>query len=533
MIDLWLRIWQHVERIGKKNVTLRWVPSHQKWHKEETWSQRMDRRGNDQADGMAAKGRAQHEISDWLKGRLKAIEDCVTTYHRWTAFIAAAQHNGKMVPDHDKREKGDSTKCTTKKFKAQIANDCKVMTRIEYATNSKGLAMQHTVEEPPHRRDEVVKTTSAKARIARIRSKCGGAHQEALASDWPDIQIGRIGARNIDHSTYTTDIIPPEHTKGHTIWVAGNSERPWLWCTKCGAYTNKSVRNLNKQCKGSGCTFATMQLDEGFEPSKDQRTNAFTDNEDGKPDFSVIKHHFTCPASTDKQCRDLIWAIYCQLKQGSNPGTAKIWPTLLDSYNCRVVRGRKITQKLAQEALHRIRESLKELRYIRVVNSANRVPLATPPRRLTWEDTGQDRHVGRSDNHTGNVYGSQLCASLRSIGLSRIKDAFRLFVRQAHTMRGVRITRNALTNAAHHTSRRRRFCGMHSTRDAAIPQCDWPSPPPLTLDGSIILVGSPGVPFFVDANCMRRRWPLAQDTATNPTPPELDIDPFGHGGGID
>ena len=226
------------------------------------------------------------------------------------------------------------------------------------------------------------------------------------------------------------------------------------------------------------------------------------------------------------------WARQTRRSHGQSHGQC-LWLTLVDSYNCRVLRGRKITQKLAQEALHRIRESLKELRYIRVVNSANRVPLATPPRRLTWEDTGQDRHVGRSDNHTGNVYGSQLCASLRSIGLSRIKDAFRLFVRQAHTMRGVRITRNALTNAAHHTSRRRRFCGMHSTRDAAIPQCDWPSPPPLTLDGSIILVGSPGVPFFVDANCMRRRWPLAQDTATNPTPPELDIDPFGHGGGID
>ena len=64
----------------------------------------MDRRGNDQADVMAAKGRSQHEIDEWLKGWLKVIEHTVSTYHKWTAFTAAAQHNGEISPDHEIRE---------------------------------------------------------------------------------------------------------------------------------------------------------------------------------------------------------------------------------------------------------------------------------------------------------------------------------------------------------------------------------------------------------------------------------------------
>ena len=40
------------------------------------------------------------------------------------------------------------------------------------------------------------------------------------------------------------DEVPPEETAGHSIWVAGDAQQPWVCCSKCGAYTNKSVRNL-------------------------------------------------------------------------------------------------------------------------------------------------------------------------------------------------------------------------------------------------------------------------------------------------
>lgn len=82
LVDLWKRVWTHADRVGRKHVTIRWVPSHQKWQIGETWAQRMDRRGNDQADLMAAKGRSQHEIDERLKERLKVIEHTVSIYHK-------------------------------------------------------------------------------------------------------------------------------------------------------------------------------------------------------------------------------------------------------------------------------------------------------------------------------------------------------------------------------------------------------------------------------------------------------------------
>ena len=61
--------------------------------------------GNDAAGIMADLGRALHDIGKHIAAELKTIEHNGKLYHRWTAFAAAAQHNGNMVPDHDKRDK--------------------------------------------------------------------------------------------------------------------------------------------------------------------------------------------------------------------------------------------------------------------------------------------------------------------------------------------------------------------------------------------------------------------------------------------
>ena len=68
--------------------------------------------GNDAADIMADSGRALHDIGKHIAAELKEIEHNVKQYHRWTAFAAAAQHNGNMVPDHDMRDK---PQCRNKK----------------------------------------------------------------------------------------------------------------------------------------------------------------------------------------------------------------------------------------------------------------------------------------------------------------------------------------------------------------------------------------------------------------------------------
>ena len=81
----------------------------------ETWQQRCDRRGNDVADSMADRGRTIHDISSHAKKELKRIESNVKQYHRWTAYAAAAQHNGQMKPDHDIREGPRPRKAKTPK----------------------------------------------------------------------------------------------------------------------------------------------------------------------------------------------------------------------------------------------------------------------------------------------------------------------------------------------------------------------------------------------------------------------------------
>ena len=75
----------------------------------------------------------------------------------------------------------------------------------------------------------------------------------ALLGDTPEAQIPHM--RRQDHdATAHHDEVPPEHTADHTIYVAGSADKPWIWCTKCGTYTNRNVRNLAKECKSKGNT---------------------------------------------------------------------------------------------------------------------------------------------------------------------------------------------------------------------------------------------------------------------------------------
>ena len=31
-----------------------------------------------------------------------------------------------------------------------------------------------------------------------------------------------------------TEVVPPEDTAGHSIWIAGDANNPWIWCTIAG-----------------------------------------------------------------------------------------------------------------------------------------------------------------------------------------------------------------------------------------------------------------------------------------------------------
>ena len=326
---------------------------------------------------MAARGRSQHEIDQCTKGRLKVIEHTVTTYHRWTAHTAAAQHNGEMVPDHDKQENRVHAKAKKKTHALPIPNDQRILNRIEYAKQSHGMANVMTVESQPRYGQRQSTQPTAKARIAAIRGRLGNTQQDAMRNDLPTQVCRKIGDTVIDQNIYHGDRMPRSYTSGHELWVAGNSENFWIWCTRCGAYTNKSVRKLNRECTGKGCMSAANQLSQGYEPFNNTHNAGVTPD---KPDESLIHLHFAKPAATDLECRNLIWAIYWKVRREASVTRRKIWPDIVQGYNCRVVRGRRVTQNNAKKAIAQMRDDIKHHKNLELTEEVrtNRVMLATP-----------------------------------------------------------------------------------------------------------------------------------------------------------
>ena len=74
MLDIWLRIWNQVDRLGHPNVRMRWVPSHQQAHDNETWQQRVDRRVNQAADNYADRGGNVHDLPKETAKEVKNAE---------------------------------------------------------------------------------------------------------------------------------------------------------------------------------------------------------------------------------------------------------------------------------------------------------------------------------------------------------------------------------------------------------------------------------------------------------------------------
>ena len=117
------------------------MPSHQVANDNETWQERVDRRGNGVADLIADKGRARHDLTKQLTAKLKEDEDTVKEYLKWTAFAAAAQHNEGMPADHDKRD--GPRKQRTRKQHINVPQDQKILNRMPFAKTSQGLAVVH------------------------------------------------------------------------------------------------------------------------------------------------------------------------------------------------------------------------------------------------------------------------------------------------------------------------------------------------------------------------------------------------------
>ena len=74
MVDIWIRVWKQVDRLGVQNAKVRWFPSHQFTVEGESWQRRVDRRANAAADKMADKGREVHDIPKHTQTEYNHIE---------------------------------------------------------------------------------------------------------------------------------------------------------------------------------------------------------------------------------------------------------------------------------------------------------------------------------------------------------------------------------------------------------------------------------------------------------------------------
>ena len=120
--------------------------------------------------------------------------------------------------------------------------------------------------------------------------------------------------------------------------MAGDSGHPWIWCTKCGAYTNKSVRKLQKPCKGRGNMHYVKQLAAGIEPHRQDHLHKVpkpTEDETRKMEL-LLETTFRKPVATTHECKEVVWASYHQHHNTRRKGNS-IWKTIAQTYNARVV----------------------------------------------------------------------------------------------------------------------------------------------------------------------------------------------------
>ena len=159
--------------------------------------------------------------------------------------------------------------------KPDMTNDQAVLNRMPFAKHSLGISTwQGPMAETSH---DLTRRTNNATRLFQLcqrqnfnRTGTDASLELAYLADAPPVSINTHETRPHD-MTHHEDIVPQEYTAGHTIWVAGNAQQPWIWCNTCGAYTNQSVRKLAKKCLGKGQLTHTDRLMMGLEPKTKKR----------------------------------------------------------------------------------------------------------------------------------------------------------------------------------------------------------------------------------------------------------------------
>ena len=523
MIDIWIRVWKQVDRLGIQNVKIRWFPSHQHKVDGEKWQRRVDRRANAAADKVADWGREVHDLPAQVRTEYSQTEEAAVEYLKWAAYLAAAQHNGNIVPDHDKPQLQRNKR--NKRLRCNPTNDQRILNRIPFAQRSSGIAAEHGPSNKPsaenHPINNHTQAQTAAARIARICNRKGFKVKTtnldiALNAD-KQIAKRTLQIQTAD-STLFTDHVPPSAANGHTMWVGGNSCNPWIWCVKCGAYSNRVVKKLAEPCRGEGSTTAVKALMQGVEPNP--TSSKHVDKQHAPSDIHTLTYFFQHPANTaGDRTKVLQAAVHTHNPKDKRLGTK--WQSIMQRANIRITPRLRFCNPMQTKKQH------DENQTSQATTPSYRPPLANPPRRMVWADVGgrpQEKTVAAAQNRETAIQAArQICIAAYASAYRKHRKAAILAQRGTHNLAiATHNTDGILGIVTAARPRRRRFvipsAQRHTTIDemqelfAYKPQKSW------------------------DQLCTANAHELLQpNSSAEPIaePPSDEEDVFGHGGSLD
>ena len=115
---------------------------------------------------------------------------------------------------------------------------------------------------------------------ARIRERQGrdqyhtddklARHIDKEAAWFRDKEVADRAAAEMAHPAAGIGSIPPKEANGHVLRTNRcANEHTWVWCAKCGAFTNERVRTLASECQG----WTNTQQKRRLEDSRNLYTN--------------------------------------------------------------------------------------------------------------------------------------------------------------------------------------------------------------------------------------------------------------------
>ena len=282
---------------------------------------------------------------------------------------------------------------------------------MPFAQRSNGIAAEHGPVNKPsvehYAMNKHTQTQTAAARIARICHRKGFPTPSSNIKLAYDVDVSVHSKWQPKKSTDLTlfsDHLPPTAANGHNMWVGGDSCNPWIWCVNCWAYSNKVVKKLAEQCKGSGNMFAVNTLMQGYHPCTNKEKRAT--HQHAPNDVHTLAYHFQNPA-TNESDKVKVLSAAVNIHNPKDKRLGNKWQSIMQRVNIRLAPRIRYCNPMQAKKQH------DEGRTTQMQAPPIRPQLANAPRRLVWADIGGRPHamivVATQNRATAIAAAKQVC----------------------------------------------------------------------------------------------------------------------------